>query len=134
MSCLPDSSELGRTSLVEHSISTGDHLPIKQLPRRIPHFLRAKVSQHVEEMLEQNVITPSHSPWASPVVLVAKKDGSTRFCVDYRKLNAITKMDVHPLPRIDDSLDQLFHAISPHLDLVSGYWQVGMSHKRKLHL
>ena len=56
------SSELGRTSLVEHSINTGDHLPIKQLPRRVPYFLRAKVSQHVEEMLEQGVITPSLSP------------------------------------------------------------------------
>ena len=78
MSCLP-LIELGRTSLVEHSINTGDHLPIKQLPRRIPYFLNAKVSQHVEEMLEQNMITLSHSPWASPVVLVIKKDGSTCF-------------------------------------------------------
>ena len=129
MSCLP---LIVPTLLVEHSINTGDHLPIKQLPRRIPHFLRAKVSQHVEEMLEQNVITPSHSPWASPVVLVAKKDGSTRFCVDYRKLNAITKMDVHPLPRIDDSLDQLAGSCYfSTLDLASGYWQVGMSEESR---
>ena len=123
-----NSAELGCTTLIEHSINTGDHQPIKQLPRRVPHSLRAKVSQHVQEMLEQGVVTPSHSPWASPIALVAKKDGSTRFCVDYRKLNAITKMDVHPLPRIDDSLDQLAgSSYFSTLDLASGYWQVGMS-------
>ena len=101
------SSELGRTSLVEHQINTGDHKPIKQLPRRVPHFLKEEVSHHMQEMLDNGVIVPSYSPWASPVVLVAKKDGSTRFCVNYRKLNSITKMNVYPLPWIDDSLDQL---------------------------
>ena len=74
-----NSVELGCTTLIEHSIDTGDHQPIKQLPRRVPHSLRAKVLQHVQEMLEQEVVKPSHSPWASPIVLVAKKDGSTRF-------------------------------------------------------
>ena len=58
-------------------------------------------------MLENGVIVPSHSPWANPIVLVAKMNGAKRFCVDYRKLNDITKMDVYPLPRIDDSLDLL---------------------------
>ena len=61
----------------------------------------------IKLMEEQEVIQPSKNPWASPIVLVAKKDGTTRFCVDYRKLNAITKMDAYPLPRIDDSLDLL---------------------------
>ena len=84
--------------------------------------------QLIDEMLEQEVIVPSSSPWASPIVLVAKKDGSTRFCVDYRKLNAITKLDVFPLPRIDDSLDLLSGAkYFSSLDLASGYWQVGMA-------
>ena len=92
------SAELAHTSLVEHHIDTGDHQPIKQLPRRIPHFLKTKVSHHVQEMLDNGVIVPSHSPWASPIVLVAKKDGTTCFCVDYRRLNAITKMEVYPLP------------------------------------
>ena len=79
-------------------------------------------------MLENGVIVPSHSPWASPIVLVAKKDGTTHFCVDYQKLNAITKMDVYPLPRIDDSLDLLSgNSYFSTLDLASGHRQVGMS-------
>jgi len=78
-------------------------------------------------MLSKNLISPSHSPWASPIALVTKKDGTTRFCVDYRKLNAATKLDVYPLPRIDDSLDLLARCqYFSTLDLASGYWQVGM--------
>ena len=122
-----DSSELGRTSVVTHRINTGDHSPMKQPPRRIPFSLREKVCELTQEMLDHGVIQPSSSPWASPIVLVAKKDGSTRFCVDYRKLNAITKLDVYPLPRIDDSLDLLAETrFFSTLDLASGYWQVGM--------
>ena len=86
------------------------------------------MSQLVNEMLEQGVIVPSSSPWASPIVLLEKKDGSTRFCVDYRKLNAITKLDVFPLPRIDDSLNLLCGTkYFSSLDQASGYWQVGMA-------
>ena len=122
------STELGRTTVVEHSISTGDHSPVRQAPRQVPFSLRGKVIQLIDEMLEQEVIVPSSSPWASPIVLVAKKDGSTTFCVDYRRLNSITKLDVFPLPRIDNSLDLLSGTrYFSSLDLASGYWQVGMS-------
>jgi len=79
----------------------------------------------LEEMQQQGVIEPSNSPWASPVVLVRKKDGSLRFCIDYRKLNKVTRKDSYPLPRVDDLLDSLSDAQwFSTLDLRSGYWQV----------
>ena len=122
-----DSTELGSTDVVQHRIDTGDQLPIRQPARRIPFALRQTVDELVEDMLRRGVIQPSSSPWASPVVLVNKKDGTTRFCVDYRRLNASTKMDVFPLPRVDDTLDILSNAkYFSTLDLASGYWQVKM--------
>ena len=122
-----DQSKLGRTDIVTHTIDTGDHPPVYQPARRTPFALRAKVEEMVEDMVDQGVVQPSTSPWASPIVLVAKKDGSTRFCVDYCRLNSITKKDVYPLPRMDDTLDSLARQqYSTTLDLASGYWQVGM--------
>ena len=78
-------------------------------------------------MKKGNVISESKSPWAFPVVLIPKKDGTTRFCIDYRGLNRITKKDVYPLPRIDDILDSLSKSrIRSKLDMTSGYWQIPM--------
>ena len=131
-----ESSELGTTDCVTHVIDTGDHSPIKQHPRRIPFVLRSKDDQLVGEMLEQGIVTHSKSPWSSPVVLVTKKDGSTRFCVDYRQLNSLTKTDVFPLPRVDDSLDQLAHSrFFTKLDLASGYCKCSWttSHVQRQH-
>ena len=101
-----NSQELGTTSLVKHVINT-DHPPIRQPVHRMPFAFRNKVDNMVQEMLTQDVIQPSKSPWASPIVLVKKKDGGMQFCVDYRQLNRVTKCDVFPLPRIDDTLDLL---------------------------
>ena len=95
--------EVGHTNLVQHHINTADHVPVKQASRRVPFSLRAKVEEMVKEMLDHGIIEHSTSPWASPIVLVSKHDGSTRFYVDYRRLNAFTKLDEFPLPRIDDS-------------------------------
>ena len=73
-------------------------MPIRQPPRRLPLAKRNETDQAVTEMLQQGIIEPSSSPWCSPVVLVKKKDGSTRFCVDYRKINDVTQKDSYPLP------------------------------------
>jgi len=114
--------QLGRTEQLKHTINTGDHQPIRQQARRIPPCKREEVHQLLEDMLAHKVIQPSSSPWASPVVLVKKKDGSTRFCIDYRNLNAITHKDAYPLPRIDDTLDTFLGAQwFSTLDLLSGY-------------
>ena len=99
--------DLGRTDLVKHHIRTDGANPIRQRPRRLPYVWREEARKAVEEMKKQNVIEPSASPWSSPVVLVRKKDGSVRFCVDYRKLNEVTHKDSYPLPRIDDALESL---------------------------
>ena len=120
--------DLGRTGKLPHHIDTGNAHPIRQPPRRIPPLQRKQAQEILQKMLEKDIVQPSTSPWASPIVLVRKKDGSQRFCVDYRKLNGITKKDAYPIPRIDDTLDTLAGSCwFSTLDLVSGYWQVEMS-------
>ncbi len=117
--------DLGRSTLAQHRIDTGDSAPHRCRPHRLPAAQRPVVSKHVDTMLKQGVIAPSHSPWGSPVVIVKKKSGEDRFCVDYRRLNQITKKDLFPLPRIDEILDSLGTArIFSTLDLASGFWQL----------
>ena len=117
----------GRTELVTHKIVTETEMPIKQPVRRPPFHLRGEAQKEVEKMLDHGVIEPSESPWASPVVLVRKKDGTLRYCIDYRKLNSVTRKDSYPLPRIDESLDSLAETqYFSTLDLASGYWQIGL--------
>ena len=122
--------DLGNTPLLEHGIET--HGPPLRQPyrRQNPAVCREEMTQ-VQQMSSSNVIRPSNSPWASPVVIVRKKDGSLRFCVDFRQLNAATVKDAHPLPRIDD-LDALHGAKwFSTVDLKSGYWQVPISEQDK---
>ena len=123
---------LGRTGLVKHCVETGNAAPIRQPPRRLPFHKRVEAQAEVNDMLDQGVISPSKSAWCSPVVLVRRPDGSLRFCIDYRKVNEVTRKDAFPLPRIDDSLDALSGArLFSTLDLKSGYWQVEMEQRDK---
>ena len=97
-----EGSPLGRTTVVKHSIKTRG-TPIREHLRRIPHSLQDTVSAEVKKMLKQGVIRKS-SIHSSPIVMVKKKDGSWRFCVDFRKLNEVAFKDAYPLPRIDETL------------------------------
>ncbi|GBM12230.1 hypothetical protein AVEN_61261-1 [Araneus ventricosus] len=91
-------ADVGRCNITQHRINTGDHPPIKQYPRRLPLARKKEADNLVKEMVDNGIIEESSGPWASPIVLVKKRDGSTRFCVDYRKLNEIMKKDSYPLP------------------------------------
>ena len=120
-----DDLELGRTDMVKHVIKLDNKIPFRERYRRIPPHQYEEVKNHLKEMLEIGAIRKSQSPWASAVVLVRKKDGALRFCIDLRKLNARTIKDAQTLPRIEESLDSLCGAvIFTSLDLKSGYWQV----------
>ena len=123
--------DLGCTDLVKHHIDTGSSKPVRQPPRRLPWAKREDAEKWIQEMQER-VIEPSSSPWSSPVVLVQKKDGTNRFCVDYRRLNEVTHKDSYPLPRIDDTIDALSGVEwFSTLDLKSGYWQVQLDESSK---
>ena len=125
-------AELGTTNLCQHEIDTGNHPPITQRPYRVCPEKKEEISRQVDEMLDHGIIRPSFSRWCSPVVLVRKKDGSYRFAVDYRKLNAVTKPLNYPLPRLDDALDVLNSgAYFSTMDLLSGFWQIEMAPSSK---
>ena len=127
-----NSNDLGRTSLISHSITVDNPIPIRQRPYRVSPAHKDTVSTHINDMLQHDIIRPSMSPWSSPVIIIPKKDGGTRFVVDYRKLNRITKKDSYPLPRIDDSLDCLGGAnYFTVLDLCSGYFQIPLDEHSK---
>ena len=115
----------GRTTLAEHHIHTGTSPPVRLAPYRLAHAHRGIIEEELKEMQECGIIEPSSSEWASPMVLVKKKDGTLRLCVDYRRVNAISATDAYPLPRIDDIIDQIGGAkYLTTIDLTKGYWQV----------
>jgi len=122
----PDDSP-GFTDLLSHKIDTGDAKPIKQNYFRRSLKEREYIDAELDKMIRNGVIKPSKSPWGAPVVLVRKKSGELRFCIDFRRLNEVTKKDAYPLPRIDECLDALEGSqFFSTLDLASGYWQVAM--------
>ena len=125
-------SDLGFSNTVKMSINTGDHHPIKNRPYRVPLNKRQIIDKAVKEMLDAKIIERSQSPWSFPLVVVKKKDGSDRMCVDFRTLNKIVKPVSFPLPLIDDILCLLGKAkYFTALDLKSGYWQVQLDEKSK---
>ena len=118
---------MGKTDLVKHVIKLDSYVHFREQYQWIPPHQYEEVRKHLNEMLEIGAIWKSNSPWASAVVLVRKKDGSSRFCIDLRKLNARTVKDASSLPRIEDSLDSLNGScIFTSIDLKAGYWQVEM--------
>ena len=121
-------NDLGYHDKTEFDIQTGDQTPIKSRPYRVPYAQQDTVNKMIDDMLTHKIISRSNSPWASPVVIIKKKYGSNRFCVDYRKLNAITIKDNYTIPLIEETLETLDGAIYfTSLDLASGYWQIALS-------
>ncbi len=118
----------GRTNLVQHHIETLPGEVARSRPYRLPEHKKNVVQEELKAMLNLGVIEESHSDWASPIVLVPKTDGSVRFCVDYRKVNAVSKFDAYSMPRVDELLDRLGAArFYSTLDLTKGYWQIPLS-------
>ena len=120
--------KLGDCNVLEHDIDTGDAKPIHTPPYRQSSKVREKIQKQIQEWLEAGVIRPSRSPWASPVVMVPKKDNTMRMCIDLRGVNKLTKRDVFPLPNLEDTLASLNGAVYfSSLDLNQGYMQIRMA-------
>ena len=125
-------ADLGFTDLVKHRIVLTDDRPIAQAYRPIPRSALSEVRQHLDDLLKRGIIQPSSSPYAAPVVLVRKKSGELRLCCDYRKINAITRRDAFPIPRIEEQLDALGGSkFFSSLDLASGYHQVELEEESR---
>ena len=125
-------NEIGCTDATKHVIELMKDEPFKERFRRIAPPLVDEVRQHIQEMLDGGAIQPSQSPWCNAVVLVRKKDGSLRFCIDFRRLNARTKKDAYPLPCMQETMESMVG--TRHfscMDLKSGFWQVQMDEESR---
>ena len=118
-------TDLGKFDGVKHKIDTENAKPIRQHMRRTPLGFENEEEKHLNQMLDMGVVRESNSEWASPPVLVRKKDGTVRWCIDYRALNNVTVKDAFPLPQISECIDSLADGtLWSTLDLQSGYWQI----------
>ena len=127
-----NSTDLGSAKGVKHKIRVKNETPFRERSRRIPPAMYDEVKKHIQEMLAAGAIRHSNSPWSSNVVLVRKKDGALRVCIDYRKLNARTIRDAYSMPLIEATLDRLVGAKwFSTLDLQAGYWQIEMDEESK---
>lgn len=119
-----------RTNLIEHDIDVSDATPIRQRFFRVSEEKQKVIDKEVNYLLENNLAVPSASSWASPCLIVQKSDKSPRMCTDFRKVNAVTKPDSYPLPRVEDCVDQVGSAqFVSKLDLLKGYWQVPLTQR-----
>ena len=126
--------ELGETSIVEHAIDTKDAPPVSTSLRRIPYALRDELEKELDNLQKSGCIEESNSPYTSALVLVRKKGGGLRICVDYRALNRDTILDKYPIPRIDELIDQVGACkakVFSALDLMKGYHQVKVREEDK---
>ena len=118
-------NEPGKRNLIEHYNETESAGPLRQPPYWLPYAQRRAVLEELTEMETHGLIEPSTSEWSAPIVVVEKKDGTLRLCVDYRRLNTVTRTDAYPLPRIHELLDRIGQAkYITTMDLTQGYWQV----------
>ena len=125
-------NEIGCTDATEHTIELLKDVPFKERFRRIAPPVVEEVRRHIQEMLDGGAIQPSQSPWCNAVVLVRKKDGSLRFCIDFRHLNQMTKKDAFPLPRMQETMESMVGACHfSCMDLKSRFWQVKMAEKSR---
>ena len=119
--------DLGNFNAIEHEINTGDAKPVKSKMRRTPLKFAGEEEAELQKMLDAGVIKPSVSDWASAPVLIRKRDGTVRYCLDFRALNAISTKDVYPLPLVEDCLDTLTGSQwFSKLDANCAYWQIGI--------
>ena len=122
----------GSTQAAYHDVDVGKAQPVKQHPYRVNPVKRQAIRKEVDYMLQNKIIEPSQSQWSSPCVLVPKPDGSYRFCTDFRRVNAVTKTDSFPLPRIDNCIDRIGNSCYvSKFDLLKGYWQVPLTERAK---
>uniref|UniRef100_A0A8C3H7S2 ribonuclease H n=1 Tax=Chrysemys picta bellii TaxID=8478 RepID=A0A8C3H7S2_CHRPI len=122
----------GQTPLAYHAIQTDPGVVVRETTQPLPRRMREAVEEEVQAMLGLGVIEHSQSEWRSPVVLVPKPDGSRRFCIDFRRVNAISKFDAYPMPRVDELLERLGEACYiTTLDLTKGYWQIPLEPRSK---
>ena len=106
-----NADDIGNTHLIQHPIDTGVVVPVAQLPHQVPLAFAKAEKNEIEKMLKHGIVCPSTSPWASPLCLVKKPDGSTRVCIDYQALNIKTTLSQHPIPQTRDCLDSLGGAV-----------------------
>ena len=121
-----------RTDKVYHDVNVGVATPTKQHPYRLNPTKEQHLKDEIKYLLDNDFIEPSMSEWRSPCILVPKQDGRYRKCTDYRKVNALTKTDTFPIPRIDDCIDRIGKArFVTKFDLLKGYWQVPLTDHAK---